>query len=160
MELFETKLPGIGVRYEFTTDSADRVGVIIRRDGRRDIAIYDREDPDSCQGTIELSEGDAGRLAELLGGTTITERIDGLRHFVEGLAIEWVTMPKRGGLSHKTIADGKIRTLTSASVVAVIRGEHGVPGPGPSFEFMPGDVVLVMGDSKAVHAAAAILTGK
>lgn len=159
MELFETKLPGIGVRYDFTTEGGDRVGVVVRRDKRRDIAIYDREDPDSCRGTVELSEGDAGRIAELLGGTTITERLEQLRHTVEGLAIEWVTMPKKGGLSNKTIADGKIRTLTSASVVAVIRGEHGVPGPGPSFEFVPGDVVLVMGDSEAVHAAASILTG-
>jgi TrkA domain protein len=159
MELFETKLPGIGVRYEFTTEAGDRVGVVVRRDGKRDVAIYDRADPDSCRGTIELSEGDAGRLAELLGGTTITERLEELRHTVEGLAIEWVTMPKRGGLSHKTIADGKIRTATSASVVAVIRHDHGVPGPGPSFEFLPGDVVLVMGDSKAVNSAAAILTG-
>lgn len=159
MELFETKLPGVGIRYEFTTEAGDRVGVVVRRDGKRDVAIYDRIDPDSCQGTIELSEGDAGRLAELLGGTTITERLDELRHTVEGLAIEWVTMPRKKGLSHKTIADGKIRTATSASVVAVIRGDHAVPGPGPDFEFLPGDVVLVMGDSEAVRSASAILTG-
>ena len=159
MELFETKIPGIGIRYEFATETGDHVGVVVRRDGKRDIAIYDRMDPDSCQGSFELSEGDAGRLAELLGGTTITERIDGLRHVVEGLAIEWVTMPKKGGLTNKTIADGRIRTVTAASVVAVIRGEHGVPGPDPSFEFLRGDVVLVMGDFKAVQAAASILTG-
>ncbi|MCJ7827480.1 MAG: hypothetical protein MUP36_04510 [Demequinaceae bacterium] len=159
MEMFETKLPGIGVRYEFMTETGDRVGVVVRRDGRRDVAIYDRVDPDDCRGTIELSQGDSGRLAELLGGTTITERVEGLRHTVEGLAIEWVTMPKSKGLTQKTIADGRIRTATSASVVAVIRGEHAVPGPGPSFEFMAGDVVLVMGDAKAVKAASAILTG-
>jgi TrkA domain protein len=159
MEMFETKLPGMGVRYEFTTESGDRVGVVIRRDGKRDVAIYDRADPDACRGTIELSEGDAGRLAELLGGTTITERVEVLRHTVEGLAIEWVTMPEAGGLTNKTIADGKIRTVTSASVVAVIRGDHAVPGPGPHFEFVAGDVVLVMGDSRAVGAASTILTG-
>jgi TrkA domain protein len=159
MELFETKLPGIGVRYEFTTDTGDRVGVVVRRDGKRDIALYDRADPDDCQGSIELTRGDASRLAELLGGTSITERVEELRHVVEGLAIEWVTMPKKKGLTNKTIADGKIRTKTSASVVAVIRGDHAVPGPGPSFEFMAGDVVLVMGDSDSVKAASAILTG-
>jgi TrkA domain protein len=157
--MFETKLPGIGVRYEFTTETGDRVGVVVRRDGKRDVAIYDRTDPDACRGTIALSEGDSGRLAELLGGTTITERVEELRHVVEGLAIEWVTMPESGGLTNKTIADGKIRTRTSASVVAVIRGDHAVPGPGPHFEFIACDVVLVMGDSDAVNAAASILTG-
>lgn len=160
MDIFETKLPGVGMRYEFTTEAGDRVGVVVRRDGKRDVAIYDRVDPDSCRGTVELSEGDSGRLAELLGGTNIIERVDALRHTVEGLAIEWVTMPPARGLTNKTISDGKIRTRTSASVVAVIRGDHAVPGPGPNFEFIAGDVVLLMGDGEAVAAATTILTGQ
>ena len=93
MEIYETPLPGIGVRYEFTSESGDHVGVVVRRDGKRDVALYDRQDPDSCKGTMELSEGDSSKLAELLGGTNITARLESLKHMVEGLAIEWVTMP-------------------------------------------------------------------
>ncbi len=159
MEIFETKVPGIGVRYEFTTEAGDRAGVVIRRDGTRDIVIYDPQDADAAIGTIELSEGDAAAIAELLGGTTITVRLEQLRHDVEGLAIDWVVMPETGGLTDLTIADGKIRTRTSASVVAVVRGDHAVPGPGPSFEFLAGDQVLVMGDADAVAEATRILTG-
>jgi len=159
MELFETPLPGVGVRYEFTAEGGDHVGVVVRRDGKRDIALYDREDPDSCRGTIELSEGDASKVAELLGGTNITARLEELKHSVEGLEIEWVTMPDGGGLTGKTIADGKIRTSTSASVVAVIRGDHAIPGPEPTFEFQPGDTVLVMGAAGSVGRASSILTG-
>src|SRR5664279_3402172 len=33
MEIFETPLPGIGVRYEFTSELGDHVGVVVRRDG-------------------------------------------------------------------------------------------------------------------------------
>jgi len=159
MEIFETPLPGVGTRYEFTSESGDRVGVVVRRDGRRDVALYDRLDPDACEGSVELSASDSAKLAELLGGTAITTRIEDLRHHVEGLAIEWVTMPKNGGLTGKTIADGKIRTATSASVVAVIRGDQGNPGPGPSFVFIAGDTVLVMGSDAAVAQASKILTG-
>jgi TrkA domain protein len=159
MEIFETKLPGIGVRYDFTTDAGDSAGVVIRRDGTRDIVIYDRADSDAALGTIELSEGDAAAIAELLGGTNITVRLEQLRDDVKGLAIEWVTMPEEGGLVAKTIADGRIRTRTSASVVAVVRGDHAVPGPGPNFEFLAGDHVLVMGDAEAVTEATRILTG-
>ncbi|WP_062070683.1 cation:proton antiporter regulatory subunit [Demequina sediminicola] len=159
MDIFETPLPGIGVRYEFQAESGDHVGVVVRRDGKRDFALYDREDPDACRGTVELSEGDAAKLAELMGGTSITARLDSLRHNVEGLAIEWVTMPAIGGLSGKTIADGRIRTETSASVVAIIRGEEGLPGPEPDFVLHAGDTVLVMGSSEAVSRASAILTG-
>ena len=159
MELFETPLPGVGVRYEFTAEGGDHVGVVVRRDGKRDIALYDQEDPDSCRGTIELSEGDASKVAELLGGTNITARLEELKHDVEGLAIEWVTIPDAGGLSGKTIGQGQIRSETSASVVAVIRGETAFPGPEPTFVFSPGDTVLVMGSALAVRQASSILTG-
>lgn len=159
MEIYETPLPGVGVRYEFTAEAGDHVGVVVRRDGKRDIALYDREDPDACSGTLELSEGDAGKLAELLGGTNITARLEDLRHTIVGLAIEWVTMPPTGGLVNRTLAEGKIRTLTSASVVAVIRGDQGIPGIEPSFVFEAGDTVLVMGSDEAVDRAAHILTG-
>ncbi|MCR6712121.1 MAG: cation:proton antiporter regulatory subunit [Demequina sp.] len=159
MEIFETPLPGVGVRYEFTAEGGDHVGVIVRRDGKRDIALYDRDDPDSCKGTLELSESDAGKVAELLGGTQITARLDELKHSVEGLAIEWVTMPISGGLSGKRIADGQIRTYTSASVVAVIRGDRVIPGPSPDFTFEAGDTVLIMGSYDSVDRARAILTG-
>lgn len=157
MEIFETPLPGIGVRYEFTAESGDRVGVVVRRDGKRDVAIYDRKDPDACSASLELSEGDAGKVAELLGGTNITARLDSLRHMVEGLAIEWVQMPATGGLTGKTIGDGHIRTLTCASVVAVIREDSGIPGPGPDFQLLAGDTVLVMGSDDAVSKARSIL---
>jgi TrkA domain protein len=159
MDINETPLPGIGVRYEFTSESGDHVGVVVRRDGKRDVALYDRQDPDSCRGTMELSEGDASKLAELLGGTNITARLESLRHMVEGLAIEWVTMPSSGGLTGKTIGDGHIRTTTSASVVAVIRNDDGIPGPGPDFSLLAGDTVLVMGGDDAVGKARAILIG-
>ncbi len=159
MEIYETPLPGIGVRYEFTSELGDHVGVVVRRDGRRDVALYDRQDPDSCRGTMELTDSDASKLAELLGGTTITARLDSLRHQVEGLAIEWVTMPDSGGLTGQTIGDGHIRTATSASVVAVIRNDSGIPGPGPEFRLEAGDTVLVMGGDDAVDQAHIILTG-
>ncbi len=159
MDIYETPLPGVGVRYEFTAEGGDHVGVVVRRDGKRDIALYDRVDPDSCRGTVELSEGDAGKMAELLGGTNITARLDDLRHTIVGLAIEWVTIPAAGGLQGRTLASGRIRTETSASVVAVIRGDQGIPGIEPSFVFEAGDVVLVLGSDEAVDRAAQILTG-
>ncbi|NTV39249.1 MAG: cation:proton antiporter regulatory subunit [Demequinaceae bacterium] len=159
MEIYETPLPGIGVRYEFTSESGDHVGVVVRRDGKRDVALYDRQDPDSCKGTMELSERDSSKLAELLGGTNITARLESLKHMVEGLAIEWITMPAVGGLTGKTIGDGHIRTATSASVVAVIRNESGIPGPGPEFTLEARDTVLVMGSDDAVGRARAILIG-
>jgi TrkA domain protein len=159
MEIYETRLPGVGTRYEFTAEGGDHVGVVVRRDGKRDIAMYDRHDPDTSIGTLELSEGDAAKMAELLGGTVITTRLDELKLQVEGLAIGWVAMPSAGGLTGSALGEGQIRTKTSASVVAVIRSERGIAGPGPEFVFEPGDTVLVMGGDDAVDLASKILTG-
>lgn len=159
MEVFETPLPGVGSRYEFTTAAGDHLAIVARRDRRRNLVVFDRHDPDAARTSVDLSGEEAAVLVELLGGTKLTERIADLRHEVEGLAIEWVTMPERGGLTDRTIGDGRIRTVTQASVVAVIRGAVSIPGPGPEFRFLAGDVVLVIGSAASVAAASSVLCG-
>lgn len=160
MEIFESRLPGIGVRYEFTSAAGAHIGVLVRRDGRREVLLYDEDDPDSCRASLLLSAEDAVALVELLGGSKVTERLGDLRHEVEGLSIEWVTIPSEGGLSSRSIGDGRVRTATGASVVAVIRGSASFPGPGPDFVLQPGDVALVTGSAEGVHLASVILTGR
>jgi TrkA domain protein len=157
MEVYETPLPGVGVRHEFNTKSGERVGVVTRRDGRRDLLLYDRWDLDACRDTVELTPEEAATMVELLGGSRVTERLEDLRLDVEGLSIQWVTIESGKGLDGHTIADGMIRTRTGASVVAVIRGETSIPGPGPDFAFAAGDVVLLMGSDPAVDAAEQLL---
>ena len=90
MEIFETPLPGIGVRYVFDTEDDRHVGVLVYRDGRRDFLIYCEDDEDSCSDTVRLTVGESASLVELLGGTKITERLSDLRHEVQGLSIQWI----------------------------------------------------------------------
>lgn len=157
MEVFETPLPGIGVRYEFTTAGRDHLGVVVRRDGRRELVVYDERDPDTCRENVALTADEAAGLVELLGGTKVTERLSDLRYEVEGLSIEWITLPPAGGLTGKTIGAGEVRSRTGASVVAVIRGDDSIPGPGPDFAFEAGDVALVVGSVHGVMAALHVL---
>jgi len=159
VEVFETPLPGVGKRYEFTSAAGDRIGVVVRRDTRRELVVYDRADPDAARDVVGLNPEEAALLVELLGGTKLTERLADLRHEVEGLSIEWVTMVAGRGLTGATIGEGRIRTETGASVVAVIRGERSVPGPGPDLRLEPGDVALLMGSADGVQRAVALLTG-
>lgn len=159
MEVFETPLPGIGIRYEFQTAADDSMCVVARRDGRRELVVYDQDDPDRARATVTLTGEESAALVELLGGSRITERLADLRHEVEGLSIEWVTMIDGQGLTGRTIGDGQVRTRTGASVVAVIRGHQSIPGPGPDHTFQPGDVALVMGSAPGVEAAVRVLAG-
>ena len=157
MDIFETPLPGIGTRFEFESSAGDRVAVVVRRDGQRELIVYDHDDLDTSLSSVALSSADAAALVELLGGSRVTERLVSLRQEVEGLSIEWITLVEGRGLVGRSIGDGHIRTVTGASVVAVIRGETSVPAPGPEFVFAGGDVVLVMGTPDGVRKAAGIL---
>jgi TrkA domain protein len=159
MEIFETSLPGIGIRYEFNTSRARRVGVLVHRDGRRELLVYCKDDEDSCSEAIDLGQSESAALVELLGGTKITERLGDLRHEVQGLSIEWITVSLSSPLVGRTIGDGQIRTKSGASVVAVIRGDMSFPGPGPEFEFLANDIALITGSHSGVEAAAQIIGG-
>lgn len=158
MEVFETPLPGVGSRYEFTTEAGDRVGIVAHRDRTREFVVYDEQDPDSCQANVALSSEESAVLVELLGGTKITERLQELHHEIEGLAIEWVTIQPGATQIGRTIGQGEIRSTTGALIVAVTRGGSATLGPGPEFAFAAGDLVLVIGSVDGARAARDLLT--
>ena len=76
----ETRLPGIGLRHDFTTSDGTRIGMVTYHDGRRELVIFDDRDPDECRATIELSDDDAHALAELLGASLVIEHLERLEH--------------------------------------------------------------------------------
>ncbi len=141
----ETKLPGVGVRLDFTTGNGTIVGVLQHHDGRHDVLVYDRDDPDMCTTMLHLDEDDTRTLAELLGASQLTEGIGEIQQQVEGLAIEWIALPDTSPAVGMTIGDGMYRTKTGASIVAVIRGGSSVPAPGPEFGFEAADTVVAVG---------------
>ena len=141
----ETKLPGVGVKLEFTTDEGRIVGVLVHRNGRRELLIYDDDDPDSCSENLELTPADTRTLSELLGGSTVTEAVTAVQQQIEGLAIEWIELAPDSPVIGTTIGDGQFRTKTGSSIVAVIREGDTTPAPGPEFEFRSRDVAVAVG---------------
>ncbi len=141
----ETKLPGVGVRHEFVTDSGGVVGVVVHRDGRREVVVYDSDDPDACSSMLDLSPTDSRTVAELLGASQVTEAVSAVQHDIDGLAIEWIQISKDSSAVGTTIMEGRYRTRTGTSIVAVIRGDESVPAPEPSFAFAARDTVVAVG---------------
>ena len=91
-EIREVKLPGLGVRYEFTTQEGKRVGIVSHRSGHKELYFAHPEDPDAFKRMLGLSDKDARTLAELLGGSRIAEELAELQHRIEGLAIDWLPL--------------------------------------------------------------------
>jgi TrkA domain protein len=154
----ETHLPGVGVRHEFDTETGERIGVIVHRDGRREIVVYDRNDPDACSTMVDLSVGDTRTMAELLGASQVTEAVSAVQQNIDGLAIEWIALTDSAPAIGSTIRDGEYRTQTGASIVAVIRGDQSVPAPDPEFDFRVGDTVVAVGTTEGLAALRTLLT--
>lgn len=153
----ETKLPGVGVRQDFTTNSGVLVGVLQHHGGRHDLLVYDRDDPDSCSTILRLDDEDTRTLSELLGASQLTEGLGAVQQQIEGLAIEWIALPISSPAVGTTIGEGIFRTKTGASVVAVIRRGASVPAPGPDFAFASDDTVVAVGTAEGLAALRTLL---
>lgn len=149
-EVTETQLPGVGVRHEFSTVAGERVAVLSHRTGRREIALYDRTDPDSCTTVLHLDPDDTRTLADLLGGGPLSEAAAGVQRLA-GVAIDWVPINAGSGHAGSTIGDARLRTRTGSSVVAVIRGHQTIPAPGPETVLAPDDLVVAVGTPEGLR---------
>ncbi|WP_061291204.1 MULTISPECIES: cation:proton antiporter regulatory subunit [Herbidospora] len=157
MEIEQTALPGIGLKHEFTTHTGRRIGIVSHRSGRRDLIIYDRDDPDRACESVQLTDEEADALVELLGAPRIVQRLNALHREVEGLVSVQIPVTPSSPYDGRTLGDARIRTRTGASVVAVVRGDQVHASPTPDFGFRAGDVVVVVGDAENTAAVADIL---
>lgn len=149
-EVTETQLPGVGVRHEFATGAGERVAVLSHRTGRREIAIYDRADPDKCTTVMRLNPDDTRTLADLLGGGPLSEAAAGVQRLA-GVALDWIPIKATARHAGTTIGQGQLRTQTGSSVVAVIRGDDTLPAPGPELVLAAGDIVVAVGTPEGLR---------
>lgn len=152
----ETLLPGVGVRHEFTTVGGERVALLTHRSGRREIAVYQHDDPDASRTVLHLSAADTSTLGELLGTSQVSEAVRGVQR-IEGLALDWIVIQPETRFDGATIADGQFRTQTGTSIVAVVRGTTTIPAPEPSATFEGGDVVVAVGTPDGLTRLRALL---
>jgi TrkA domain protein len=156
----ETPLPGLGIRYQFTTAAGMRLGVLVHRTGRRDLLVFTGDDPDECSATVPLDPEDARALADLLDESTVTvtERLGALQR-VSGLAIDWIDVAADADWAGLPLGDAQVHTRTGASVVAIIHGDDVVPSPGPTHRLIPGATVVAVGTPDGLLTLAAHLRG-
>jgi TrkA domain protein len=156
MEIQETALPGVGLRHDFTTRGGRQLGVVSYRTGRRDLLVYDREDPDATREVIRLTQEEADALADLLGTDRLVAHLAGLQR-IEGLAIDWLPIRPGGPYAGRAIADTQARSRTGVSIVAIVRGDGAVPAPAPDAGLEPGDTLVVVGTAQGIKELTKLL---
>ncbi|MEV3924166.1 cation:proton antiporter regulatory subunit [Actinomadura coerulea] len=159
MDVERTSLPGIGLRHVFTTGRGRQIGVVSHRTGRRDLVIYDKDDPDTCVVSVALAAEEANALAELLGTGRVVERLAELNRQVEGLVTEQILLTAASPFAGRRLGDTRARTRSGASIVAVVRDGEVIASPRPDFVFRAEDVVVVVGTDEGTAAVATILHG-
>ncbi|GGT88790.1 MULTISPECIES: cation:proton antiporter regulatory subunit [Actinomadura] len=159
MDVERTSLPGIGLRHVFTTGRGRQIGVVSHRTGRRDLVIYDKDDPDTCVVSVALAAEEANAVAELLGTGRVVERLAELNRQVEGLVTEQILLTAASPYAGRRLGDTRARTRSGASIVAVVRDGEVIASPRPDFEFRAEDVVVVVGTDEGTAAVATILHG-
>jgi TrkA domain protein len=150
-EVHETKLPGVGVRFDFTSASGTPIGVLVHRSGRRDVLVYSKTDSSSCESTIELDPQDANTLAELLGATRIAEELAAVQQDIAGLTIDWIKIEPGSEWADRTLADAAVHSNTSVSIVAIIGADGvAVAAPGADDVLVAGATAVAVGTAEGL----------
>lgn len=160
MDLEETLLPGVGVRYGLTCASGQSLGIVVQREGGAEISVYDARDPDRATGMFRLSPAEADAVAEVLGAPRLTQRFADLSREVPGLESGRLTISPGSPFVGRPLGDTRARTLTGCSIVAVVRGADVVPSPGPEQVLEAGDVLVVIGSASGLEQLDRRLAGR
>jgi TrkA domain protein len=150
VDVNEVLLPGIGLRYEFTSAEGRRIGIVARREGNFEVVTYDRRDPDQSRLLLRLTAEEGELVAEILGAPRIAERFADLTKEVPGLSAGQIAVEPGSRYAGRPLGDTRARTRTGASIVAIVRGDDVIASPPPSEALHAGDVLVVIGTPSGI----------
>jgi TrkA domain protein len=159
VDLRESRLPGVGVKYTFLTAAGGRVSVIMHNDGQREVYFYRRRDDDEPTVVIELHDDEARQLGAILGGAYERPKIvEELELALGELHIEWVPVPDTSPAIGRTLADAKFRAQTGVTIIAILREPEPVSGAQPHDVIQQGDTLVAVGKAGQFSAFRRLLT--
>jgi len=146
IDLRETRLPGIGVKYGFRTGDGARLAVILHNDGVREIYYFRREDDEEPQAVLRLDDEEARQLGAVLGGAYERPKIvEELEMALGELLIEWVRVPDDSPAIGRSLADCAFRARTGITIIAILREPEPVSGAQPGDIIQAGDTLVTVG---------------
>lgn len=146
VDLRETRMPGVGVKYAFRTADGARVSVILHNDGQREIYYYAPGEDGEPAAVIELHDDEARQLGAILGGAYERPKIvEELELALGELHIEWIPVPDTSPAIGLTLADARLRARTGVTVIAILREPEPVSGAQPEDVIERGDTLVGVG---------------
>jgi TrkA domain protein len=142
----ETRLPGVGVRYSFTTAGGNRLAVVLHNEGTSEIYVFARPADTDPVTVVELDDAETRQLGAILGGAydrpTIVEDLELARG---ELAIEWLRVPDTSPAIGHTLAQCGFRARTGITIIAILREPEAIAGAQPDDVIEAGDTLVAVG---------------
>jgi TrkA domain protein len=145
VDLRETRLPGIGVKYVLPLGNGGRLTIILHNDGQREIYWFRRGDEEP-RAVIALDDDEARQLGAVLGGAYERPKIvEDLEMALGELLIEWVPVPDNSPAIGKTLAELAFRRRMGITIIAILREPEPVTGAQPNDVIQQGDTLVTVG---------------
>ena len=145
VEMNETRLPGVGVKYALPLAGGGRLSVILHNDGKREL-YYFRAGDDEPRAVITLDDDEARGLGAVIGGAYDRPKIvEDLEMALGQLQIEWVPVPDASPCIGKTLGELEFRKRTGVTVIAILREPEPISGAQPDDKLQQGDTVVTVG---------------
>lgn len=146
LELKETRLPGVGMKWSMTLAGGTRITVIQHNDGDREIYVHRRAGDEDPAAVVELHDDEARQLGALLGGAYERPKIvEELEMALGEFQIEWIKVPSGSWVNGRTLSDVGFRKRTGVTVIAILRESESIAGAQPDDVILDGDTIVVVG---------------
>ncbi|TKH44399.1 potassium:proton antiporter [Paenibacillus terrae] len=148
MDIRESILPGIGIKYRIDAESGDRIVIIIHDDGRRELYHFDYKDLEQSISMTTLSDQEARLVASIIGGMTYKpKQLESVEMTFDDFIIEWYRVEPHYASVGKSIGELDVRQNSGATVIAIVekKGNKYV-NPGPEVIISEGATVVVVGE--------------
>jgi TrkA domain protein len=160
VDLRETRLPGIGVKYTLRLHDGGRLAVIMHNDGLREIYYFRHSGDDEPRSVIALDDDEARQLGAVIGGAYERPKIvEDLEMALGELTIEWVPVPDTSPWIGKTLAESGFRARTGITVIAILREPEPVAGAQPGDTLQRGDTLVTVGKAGSYPPFRRLLAG-
>jgi TrkA domain protein len=159
IDLRETRLPGVGVKYTLRLDEGTRLAIILHNDGRRELYVFQHDDEDP-RAVVRFDDDEARQLGAVLGGAYERPKIvEELEMALGELSIEWVRVPDDSPAIGRTLAECGFRASTGITVIAILREPEPVTGAQPDDVIMRDDTLVTVGRAGDYAGFRALLAG-
>ena len=160
VDLRETRLPGVGVKYTLRLDAGGRIALILHNDGQRELYWFRRADDEEPRAVIRLDDDEARQLGAVIGGAYERPKIvEELEMALGELSIEWLPVPDSSPWIGRTLADAGFRAKTGITVIAILRDPEPVSGARPDDVIQRGDTLVTVGKAGQYGAFRRLLSG-